>query len=56
MIRRLIAIFRKRRSFPDRDRQAVFERRALRLNNRNPEAAAKMVRKLTILSEGRKAQ
>lgn len=44
-----------RPQFPARDRQALFERRALRLCNRDRDAAARMVRVLTILSEGRRA-
>lgn len=43
-----------RRMFPEKDWQALFERRAFRVMNRDPQAAAIMVRKLTILAEGRK--
>lgn len=42
-------------TFPARDRVAMFERRAQRVNNRDAVVAAKMVRVLVILSEGRKA-
>ena len=41
-------------AFPARDRVAMFERRAQRVNNRDAVVAAKMVRVLVILSEGRK--
>ncbi len=41
-------------SFPARDEVAMFERRAQRVNNRDAVVAAKMVRVLVILSEGRK--
>lgn len=44
----------ERRMFPEKDRQALFERRAFRVNNRDADQAAIMVRKLTILAEGRK--
>lgn len=38
---------------PKKDRQALFEQRAIRVMNRDPEKAAMMVRHLTILAEGR---
>jgi hypothetical protein len=41
---------------PKKDRQALFEQRALRVMNRDPEKAAMMVRHLTILAEGRNAK
>lgn len=40
--------------FPEKDRQDLFERRAARICNRDRTQAAIMVRKLTILAEGRK--
>lgn len=67
MIRRIFASLRRkgtdspttdnredRRMFPEKDRQSLFERRAARVCNRDREQAAIMVRKLTILAEGRK--
>jgi hypothetical protein len=47
-------IRRKQRTYEARDRLAMFEARALRLCNRDRDAAAQMVRKLVILDEGRK--
>lgn len=44
----------ERSMFPEKDRQALFERRAFRVMNRDPQQAAVMVRKLTILAEGRR--
>ena len=47
-------LFWRKPSFPARDKVELFRQRAARVCNRNPEAAAVMVRKLVILSEGRK--
>lgn len=45
---------RQEPTFPARDRVELFRQRAARVCNRDPEAAAKMLRKLVILSEGKK--
>lgn len=55
LLKRLTAPRPQQPTFPARDQVALFERRALRVNNRDRDAAAVMVRKLVILSEGRKS-
>ena len=55
ILRRFTAPHPQPPAFPARDRVAMFERRAQRVNNRDAVVAAKMVRVLVILSEGRKA-
>lgn len=55
LLKRLTAPRPRLPTFPARDTVALFEQRALRVNNRDRAAAAVMVRKLVILSEGRKS-